>query len=267
MTIIHNTAIVSKNAKIGKNCNIGPYCIVGDKVVLEDGVILKSHVVVEGDTVIGENTTLYPYASVGLDPQDLKFKGEDTKTIIGKNCKIREHATIHKGTQDSGGITKIGDNCLIMVGVHVAHDVIMGNGVIISNNVLLAGHVVLEDMVSIGGGCAIHQFCRIGEATFIGGFSTVTEDVVPFALYTGVRELAEINGVNLVGLKRKGYKLEEVQAIAAAYKVLFSKEKPLVENIVALKELVVNYESIAKIYNFVSSPKSRALFTKYRVRN
>jgi UDP-N-acetylglucosamine acyltransferase len=267
MAIIHNTAIVSKSAKIGKNCNIGAYCIVGDKVVLQDGVILKSHVVVDGDTIIGENTILYPYASVGLDPQDLKFKGEDTKTIIGKNCKIREHATIHKGTADSDGITQIGDNCLIMVGVHVAHDVKMGNGVIISNNVLLAGHVILEDLVSIGGGCAVHQFCRIGEATFIGGFSTVTEDIVPFALYTGVRDLAEINGVNLVGLKRKGYKLDEVQAIGAAYKVLFSKDNLMADNIIKLKELVNNYESIAKIYHFVSSPKSRALFTKYRMKN
>ena len=198
---IHPSAVVSSKAQIGDNVEIGPFCVVGDDVKIGEGTILKSHVVVEGDTVIGKNNIIFPFASIGLEPQDLKFKGEKSRVEIGDNNKIREHVTIHLGTQDGAMVTKIGSNCLLMVGVHIAHDCVVGNHVIFANNATLAGHVEVGDHVVIGGLSAVHQFVRIGAGAMIGGMSGVESDVFPNGLVMGER--ASLAGLNLVGLKRR----------------------------------------------------------------
>ncbi len=261
---IHPTAIISKGAIIPNSCTIGPFCIVGSQVKLSEHVILMANVYIEGDVEIGEKTVVFPFAVIGVKSQDLKYKGEPTKIIIGKNNQIREHVTIHIGTEAGGGITKIGDNCLLMVASHVAHDVQIGNNVIIDNNVLLAGHIIVENDVIIGGGSAIHQFCRIGQGTFIGGMSGITEDIVPFSLYTGVRDSAEIKGVNLVGLKRRGFSRDEIREMNEIYDILFSKDNNFSDNINKIKSL--NSESrMAKILiKFLDSKKSRGICTVYK---
>ena len=219
---IHPTAIISKTAKIGLNVEIGPYSIIGDEVKIGDGTIIKSHVVIEGDTAIGKNNVIFPFASIGLVPQDLKFKGEKSKVIIGDNNTIREHVTIHLGTQDGAMVTIIGNNCLLMVGVHVAHDCVVGNNVILANNATLAGHVSLGDNVVIGGLSALHQFVRVGQGAMIGGMSGVESDVIPYGLVMGER--ASLAGLNLVGMKRHGVARDEIHALRNFFKKLFESE-------------------------------------------
>lgn len=261
---IHPTAIISKGAVIPDSCKIGAFCILGSGVKLAENVTLMANVYIEGDVEIGEGSVIFPFAVIGVKSQDLKYKGEPAKVVIGKNNQIREHVTIHLATQDGGGITKVSDNCLLMVASHVAHDVQVGNNVIIDNNVLLAGHVVIEDNVIVGGGSAVHQFCRIGEGSFIGGMSGVTEDIVPFALYTGVRNTGEINGLNLVGLRRRGYTREAIHEITEAYNLIFSKEKTFSENIEKLKLLSTENIGIKTLVKFLTSDKSRSVCTVYK---
>ena len=197
--MIHKTAIINNNAKISESAEIGPYAVIGPNVVIEANVKIHSHVNISGNTIIGKNNQIYPFASIGNDPQDLKYNGEETKLIIGKNNKIREYVTINPGTAGGGGITSIGDNCLLMISSHIAHDYKVGNGVIIANNVPLGGHAVIEDNVVIGGNSAVQQFTRIGKMAMIGGMTGVLHDVIPYGLSTGNRN--SLQGLNLIGLR------------------------------------------------------------------
>ena len=199
--MIHKTSIVDKNAKISSDVNIGPFCFIGPNVELKDGVSLISNVHIEGNTSIGKGTKIFPFASIGTQPQDLKFKNEPNSLTIGENNTIREYVTINPGTESGGSKTVIGNNCLFMISSHVAHDCVIGNNVVIANNVPLGGHVTIEDSVIIGGNSAIHQFTRVGRLAMIGGMSGVTKDVIPFGLSLGNRNF--LQGINLIGLRRK----------------------------------------------------------------
>lgn len=215
---IHPSSVIAEGAVIGDNCRIGPFCVIGPKVVLGDGVVLKSHVVLDGDTHIGDETTIYAFAVVGEIPQDLKFDGAETQLRIGARNRIREHVTINTGTTGGGGVTTIGDDCLLMAGCHVAHDAHLGNRVIVVNSTAVAGHCIIEDDVIIGGLCGVHQFVRIGQGAIIGALSMVTHDVIPHGMVMGPR--GTLDGLNLVGLKRKGVDRADITALRAAFQSL-----------------------------------------------
>ena len=214
--MIHKTSIVDKNAKISSDVNIGPFCFIGPNVELKDGVSLISNVHIEGNTSIGKGTKIFPFASIGTQPQDLKFKNEPNSLTIGENNTIREYVTINPGTESGGSKTVIGNNCLFMISSHVAHDCVIGNNVVIANNVPLGGHVTIEDSVIIGGNSAIHQFTRVGRLAMIGGMSGVTKDVIPFGLSLGNRNF--LQGINLIGLRRKKYDNKKIMGLDKAYK-------------------------------------------------
>jgi UDP-N-acetylglucosamine acyltransferase len=216
---IHPSAIVSKKAIIGNNVKIGPYCIVGDNAELADEVELVSHVVIDGYTKIGEETKIFPFASISGEPQDLKFHGEKSVIKIGKRNKIREYVTIHPGTEAGGMETVVGDDCLLMAGVHIAHDCKVGNNVIMANYATLAGHVIVEDFAIIGGLSAIAQRVRVGAYSFVGGMTGVAKNVIPFGI-TGV-EVGYLDGLNLIGLKRKNFSREDILALQSIYKTIF----------------------------------------------
>ena len=226
---IHPTAVVDAAATLGDAVTIGPYCVVGAGVTLKDSVRLESHVVVDGNTVIGEGTRIFPFASVGMIPQDLKFHGEKSRLEIGRNCTIREHVTISPGTEGGGLLTRVGDDCHIMIGAHVGHDCVIGNGVILVNNATLGGHVEIGDHAILGGLSAVHQFVRIGEHAFIGGLTGVEQDVIPFGMVVGER--GYLNGLNLVGLKRRGFDRESIHALRRVYRYLFDGDGELAERI------------------------------------
>jgi len=215
---IHPSSVIEDGATIGAGCVIGPLCVVGPDVVLHAKVHLKSHVVVSGKTTIGEGTTVFPFASIGEVPQDLKFKGEATRLEIGKNNRIREHVTMNTGTTGGGGLTKVGDDGLFMAGCHIAHDAQVGDRVIVVNNSAVAGHCIIEDDVIIGGLSGIHQWVRIGKGAIIGAVCMVTNDVIPHGLVQGPR--GELDGLNLVGLKRKGVARSDITALRAAFQML-----------------------------------------------
>lgn len=215
---IHPSAVIEEGARIAKGCEIGPFCLVGPQVVLHEGVTLKSHVVVTGDTEIGKETTIFPFSVIGEIPQDLKFKGEASKLIIGKRNRIREGVTMNSGTEGGGGVTKVGDDGLFMHGCHVAHDAQIGDHVILVNSVAIAGHCIIEDHVIVGGLSGVHQFVRIGKGAIIGALSMVTNDVIPYGLVQGPR--GQLDGLNLVGLKRKGVAREDITALRAAFQML-----------------------------------------------
>jgi len=215
---IHASAVVQDGAEIGPGAVVGPFALIGPQVRLGAGVVVKSHAVITGDTEIGEDSVVFSFSSIGEIPQDLKFQGEDTRLVIGKRNRIREHVTMNTGTQGGGGVTRIGDDCLFMAGCHVAHDVQIGNGVIVVNNAALAGHCVIEDDVIIGGLSGIHQFVRIGRGAIIGAVSMVAADVLPFGLVQGPR--GELDGLNLVGLKRRGVDRADITALRAAFLML-----------------------------------------------
>ncbi|PCJ01195.1 MAG: acyl-[acyl-carrier-protein]--UDP-N-acetylglucosamine O-acyltransferase [Alphaproteobacteria bacterium] len=222
---IHSTAIIHDGAIIGDNVVIGPYCIVGENVSLADNVTLRSHVHIEGLTSIGEGTQIFPFASLGTPPQDLKFTGEKTKLIIGKNNTIREHVTMNPGTKHGAMETVIGDNCLFMMAAHVAHDCVVGNNVIMANNATIAGHVVVGNFVVIGGLSGVHQFARIGDHAIIGGMSGVENDVIPYGRVKGER--AALAGLNLIGLERRGFEKAEIRQLQRAFNQLFGDEGTL----------------------------------------
>lgn len=213
-TLIHPSAIIEPGAEIGQGVRIGPFCVIGSQVRLGDGVELKSHVVVTGDTAVGEGTVIYPFASIGHDPQDLKFRGEHTRLEIGARNRIREYVTMQPGTEGGGGLTRVGDDGLFMASSHVAHDCRIGNHVVLVNSVAVAGHCVIEDEVIVGGLSGIHQFVRIGRGAMIGALSMVTADVVPYGLVQGPR--AHLDGLNLVGLKRRGASRAEIAELRGA---------------------------------------------------
>ena len=209
--LIHPSAVIEPGAELGAGVEVGPFCVIGPQVRLHDGVRLKSHVVIAGDTEIGAETVVFPFASIGEVPQDLKFRGEDTRLVIGARNRIREHVTMNPGTEGGGGVTTIGDDGLYMAGCHVAHDCRIGDRVILVNHVAIAGHCVLGDDVIVGGLSGVHQFVRIGRGAMIGALSMVTADVIPFALVQGPR--ASLHGLNLVGLKRRGVARADIHAL------------------------------------------------------
>ncbi len=220
---IHASAIVEDGAFIGEKVQVGPYAIIGPEVRLEEGVRIDSHAVVTGRTTIGRGTQVFPFASLGAAPQDIKFKGEHTTLEIGENVRIRENVTMNPGTEGGGGVTRVGDNCLFMVGTHVAHDCLVGANVIAANNATLAGHVEVGDFAVLGGICAIHQFVRIGAHAMVGGMTGVERDVIPYGSVIGNR--AHLAGLNVVGMKRRGFDRPQIHALRAAYKAVFLGEE------------------------------------------
>jgi UDP-N-acetylglucosamine acyltransferase len=258
MTIqIHPTAIIKKGAKIGKDVVVGPYSIIEKDVVVGDNTIIKSHVVIEGITTIGKNNIIFQFSSIGAEPQDLKFSGEPSKTIIGNNNKIREFVTIHSGTKSGRMETKIGNNCLIMAYCHIAHDCVVGNDVILANNATLGGHVTIDDLAVVGGLSAIHQFVRIGKGSIIGGMSGVESDVIPYGAVTGER--ANLSGLNLVGLKRQNIDKSQINNLRAFYKQLFvPSEQSFNQKIDLLAIKYPNISLIQEVIHFLKSKSERS---------
>jgi len=256
MSKIHSTAIVSNKAQIGEGVEIGPYSIIGDNVKIGANTIVKSHVVIEGFTEIGANNIIFPFAAIGQDPQDLKFAGENSRIIIGDNNRIREHVTIHPGTKDGAMQTVIGNGCLIMVAVHIAHDCIIGNHVILANNVTLAGHVEIADHVVIGGLSALHQFVRVGHGAMIGGMSGVESDVIPYGLVMGER--ASLAGLNLVGMKRHNLPREEIHALRNFFKKLFTTSDQSFITRVNTLSGEFDQNIVKEVVSFVKAESSRS---------
>jgi len=255
---IHSTAVIEDGAQIGANVSIGPFCVIGANVFIGDDVTLKSHVVVDGHTTIGKGTIVYPFASLGTAPQDLKYDGEHSKLIIGENNKIREHVTMNPGTAGNGRMeTRVGDNGLFMMGSHVAHDCIVGNNVILANNATLAGHVEVGDFAIIGGLSAVHQFARIGEHAMIGGMSGVEGDVIPYALVKGER--ATLCGLNLIGLKRRGFDKESIKAIQGAYGDLFADQDTLDARIQKVSNDYADQDGVSKLIEFTQGESKMPL--------
>jgi UDP-N-acetylglucosamine acyltransferase len=256
-TQIHPTAIIHPAATIADDVQIGAYCVVGEHVSLARGVVLHSHVVVEGHTSIGEETRIFPFASIGHAPQDLKYKGEPSTLVIGKRNTIREHVTMNPGTADDKMTTVVGDNNLFMMASHVAHDCIVGNHVILANNATLAGHVEVGDHAIIGGLSAVHQFVRIGAYAIIGGMSGVANDVIPYGSVMGER--AFLAGLNLVGLKRRGVARENIHALRGAYKSLFdTTDGTLAERIQGLSDEQMAMPEVQNVIAFLTTDSSRS---------
>lgn len=254
---VHPTAIVSPGAKIGADVSIGPYCVVGDDVVLHEGVELVSHVVVAGRTEIGAQTRIFPFASIGHQPQDLKYGGEPSRLLIGARCVIRENVTINPGTAGGGMETVVGDDCLLMASSHIAHDCRLGNHVILANYVGIAGHAIIGDHVTFGGTCVVHQFVRVGAHAFIGAQSMVDADVIPYGMAVGNR--ARLAGLNLVGLKRRGFEREAIQTLRAAYRMIFSSEGTLRERVDDAALMFRDQPLVQDVVGFISSSADRPL--------
>ena len=256
--MIHSSSVISENAKISEKVNIGPFCFIGPNVELSDGVDLISNVHIEGNTKIEKNTKIFPFASIGTQPQDLKFKNEKNSLSIGENNIIREYVTINPGTEGGGSETIIGNNCLFMISSHVAHDCIIGNNVIIANNVPLGGHVTIEDSVVIGGNSAVQQFTRIGRLAMIGGMTGVLKDVPPFGLSIGNRNY--LQGLNLIGLRRKKYDNKKIIELDKAYKEIFSL-KNLHENLSKINGEYKDNELVSEVIRFIEKDKKRPICT------
>ncbi len=255
MAEIHPTAIVEDGAELGVDVVIGPYCVVGENVKLNDGVELKSHVVVSGNTEVGSGTRIFPFASIGHQPQDLKFGGEDSRLIIGSNTTIRENVTMNPGTTGGGMVTRVGDNCLAMASSHVAHDCQIGNNVVLVNCAAIGGHVIIGDFALIGGLSAVHQFCRIGAHAMIGGMTGVATDVIPYGSVMGNR--AYLSGLNLIGLKRRGFSREVIHTLRNAYRLLFAPEGTLLERMADVEELYGDNELVRDIIEFMRVNQGR----------
>lgn len=262
MPDIHPTAIVGDGATVAADVSIGPYCVVGTDVTLGAGVRLRSHVVVDGHTTIGDGCELFPFASIGMLPQDRKFHGEESRLVIGRRCTIREHVTINPGTEGGGGLTEVGDNCLLLVGAHIAHDCRLGNNVTMVNQATLAGHCQVADHVILGGLSAVHQFVRIGESAFVGGMSGVENDIIPFGSALGNR--AELGGLNIVGLKRRGFTGEAIHTIRRAYRMLFGPDGTLQERLADVETEFSGEPEVMKIVTFIRDGGDRALCTPRR---
>jgi len=257
MTQIHPTAIVSPSAQLADSVEIGPYSIVGPDVVLGEGVRLLAHATVEGVTTIGEGCVIHPYARLGGDPQHLGHKGEKTRLIVGARNVVREAVTFNTGTAAGLGVTTIGDDGLFMTGSHVAHDCTVGNNVVFANNATLGGHVKVGDYVFMGGLAAAHQFSRIGRYAFIGGLSAVTKDVIPFGSVWGVH--AHLEGLNLVGLKRRGFSRETINDLRASYRLMFAHEGTFQERLVDVARVFAGASEVMEIVNFIRSEANRPL--------
>ena len=258
--MIHKTAIIDNKAKVSNSANIGPYSVIGPNVEIGEDVIIHSHVSILGNTIIAKGNKIYPFASIGNDPQDLKYNGEETKLIIGNNNKIREYVTINPGTLGGGGLTKIGDNCLFMISSHIAHDCHVGNNVIIANNVPLGGHVIIEDNVVIGGNSAVQQFVRIGKLAMIGGMTGVLHDVIPYGLSIGNRNY--LQGLNLIGLRRTDIENKEILGLTEAYKEIFAT-KNLTDNLNKLNGAFKENLLVKDVIKFITRDKKRSICTPF----
>lgn len=257
--IIHPTAIVEDGATLGDGVKIGPFCHVGPRVALGDGVELVSHAVVWGDTQVGARTRVFPFASLGHQPQDLKYHGEDSRLEIGADCLIREGVTMNGGTEGGGLLTRVGNKCAFLANSHVAHDAKLGDGVILSNNVMIAGHVTIGDHVIFGGGSAIHQFARVGSHAFIGGLAGVENDVIPYGMALGNR--AALAGLNLIGLKRRNFSREAIHDLRRAYRLIFAPEGTLKERVEDVAGEFAAHPHVHEILDFIREGGDRALCT------
>jgi len=258
MSNIHPSAVIEAGAQIDPTAKVGPFCLVGPDVVLHADVELKSHVVVTGNTDVGEGTVIFAFAVIGEIPQDLKFKGEASRLVIGKRNRIREHVTMNCGTEGGGGVTQIGDDCLFMAGCHIAHDAVIGNRVIVVNSVAVAGHCIIEDDVIIGGLSGIHQFVRIGKGAIIGAVTMVTNDVIPYGLVQGPR--GDLDGLNLVGLKRRGVARGDITALRAAFQMLAQGEGTFQHRAMRLGEETES-AYVREIVDFVTADTGRHFLT------
>ena len=258
--MIHKTAVIDKNARIDTNVEIGPYCVIGPNVEIGQDTKIQSHVSITGRTKIGKNNKVYPFASIGNDPQDLKYKGEKTDLVIGDGNTIREYTTINTGTVGGGGLTKIGDNSLLMIGVHIAHDCIIGDNVVIANSAAIAGHAEIGDQVIIGGNCGVQQFTRIGKMAMIGGMTGVSRDVIPYGVSIGNRNY--LDGINIIGLRRKKISNKDIICLSDAYKEIFKTES-LNENLSKLNGNFKDNIFVQEIIDFINKDKKRPICTPY----
>jgi len=258
-SLIHATAIVESGAKLGAGVKIGPYCIVGENVTLGDEVELVSHAVVAGRTTIGPRTRIFPFASIGHQPQDLKYKGELSTLEIGADCILREGVTMNPGTEGGGSRTVIGDRCAFLANSHVGHDCIVGNGVIFSNNVMLAGHCTVGDFVIIGGGAAVIQFARVGSHAFVGGMSGLENDLIPYGMALGNR--AHLSGLNIVGLQRRGFSRDKIHDLRRAYRLLFAAEGTLMERVADVSDEFKDHPIVLEIVAFIKAGGKRSVCT------
>ena len=257
---IHKSSIISKETKLGSNVKIGPYCMLGPNVQVGNNVKIYSHVNLDGYTIIGSDTQIFPFASIGTVPQDLKYKGEKSKLLIGSNNIIREYVTMNPGTKGGGLITKIGNNCLFMIGSHVAHDCFIGNNVIMANNATLAGHVCIDDFAILGGLSAVHQFVRIGKHAMVGGMSGVENDVIPYGSVMGDR--AFLSGLNIVGLKRRGFSRNEIQDLRTVFRLIFSIEGTINERLKDAGKMYKKNKVVMEIVNFIKLKNSSRAICK-----
>ena len=258
--MIHKTAIIDPKAKLDNNVQVGPYCVIGPNVEIGENTLIQSHVNITGNTTIGKGNKLYSFASIGSDPQDLKYKGEETTLLIGDNNTIREHVTINTGTVQGGGLTKIGNNNLIMIGAHIAHDCIIGNNIVMANNTAIAGHAEIEDFVIIGAKCGVQQFTRIGKRAMIGGMTGVLRDVIPYGLSTGNRNY--LNGINVVGLRRDKVSNKDILGLTDAYKEIF-KTEVLSENLKNLNGKYTDNPLVKDVLDFINKDKKRPICTPF----
>ena len=252
---IHPTAIVAEGAQIPTTCTIGPYCTIGPNVTLGDNCELVSHVILDGHLTIGHNNRIFSFACLGIAPQDLKYAGESTALIIGDNNSIREYVTISRGTAGGGGTTRIGSGCLIMAYVHIGHDTDIGDGCILANAATLAGHVIVEDYATVGALCPVHQFCRIGKYSYIGGGTTITQNVLPYSL-TSIERNNHAYGLNKVGLERKGFTPAQLKELRAAYKLLQASKLNTTEALAAIREKITAGEfgeHVTYLANFITN--------------
>ena len=254
---IHPTAVVDPGATLGTDVHIGAYSVVGGEVVLGDQVRIHPHVVVDGRTEIGPRTEIFPFASIGSQPQDLKYHGEPSRLEIGASNMIREHVTMNPGTEGGGMVTSVGDNCLFMVGAHVAHDCQIGNNVILANNATLAGHVTVGSFAILGGLSAVHQFARIGDHSIVGGMTGVEHDVIPYGSVKGDR--ARLAGLNIIGMRRRGFTREQIDGLRRAYKALFDGAGTLQERVDAVAKAESGEAAVMEIVNFIRADSSRSI--------
>ena len=252
-TEIHSSAVVSPGAQIGSECFVGPYVIIGNDVTLGDRVRIDAHCVIDGHTRIGDDTHIFPFVSIGLPPQDLKFSGEASETEIGRRNRIREFVTVHRGTKGGGGLTRTGDNCFIMAQAHIAHDCVLGNEVIMANAATLAGHVIVADGANIGAYSGVHQFCRVGREAYVGGYSVVVKDSLPFALTVGNH--AKCYGLNKVGVRRRGYSRETIAALHHAFHLLLSSKLNTTQALARIREEITDTPEVDELVRFVESSK------------
>jgi len=258
--MIHKTAIIDSKAKISSDVKVGPYCVIGSNVEILNKTIIHSHVNISGNTIIGKGNKIYPFSSIGNDPQDLKFNGEETKLVIGDNNIIREYVTISRGTAGGGSVTKVGSNCLLMISSHIAHDCIIGNNVIIANNVPIGGHVNIGDSAVIGGNSAVQQFTRIGKMAMIGGMTGVLNDVIPYGLSIGNRNF--LQGLNLIGLRRKDIPNKKILSLSEAYKEIFKTDK-LTDNLIKLNGSFKDNSLVNDVIDFINEDKKRPICTPF----